>query len=78
MTAIKFKIDEYVHGQRKFPTPCPYGEISPYIKELIGVGSIACERCDYFKSKHNNIVNCKYVPILQKEKKDNKPWPWRR
>lgn len=76
MTDIMFETEEFANGYNNYPTLCPYGIEARYTHVPIGVGGMACQRCDFFVNKSDNIVKCKYVPVLQKKEKDNQARPW--
>ena len=56
----KYNVNEYAGGFFEYITPCPYGIHGRYTKEHIMVGSLACQRCNFFKgiNKEDNIVSC--------------------
>ncbi len=55
----RYNINEFVHGYQEYTTPCPFGTIGK-CGEVLYVGSLACQRCRYFKgiNQEDCIVRC--------------------
>lgn len=56
----KYNVNIYVHGHREYTTPCPFGITGHYTHEVLMAGSLACQRCEYFKGidKKDSVVAC--------------------
>lgn len=56
----RFNIDEFVGGLIMYTTPCPFGIHGKYTGEILMTGSLACQRCEYFKgiNKEDYVVSC--------------------
>ena len=55
-----YNVNEFVGGHYEYTTPCPFGITGKYTLEILMVGSLACERCEYFKgiNREDCIVFC--------------------
>ncbi len=55
-----YNLNEFTGGHYEYTTPCPYGIIGRYTMEVLMVGSLACQRCEYFRgiNKQDCIVSC--------------------
>ena len=55
-----YNVNEFVGGHCEFTTPCPFGIQGRYTREILMVGSLACQRCEYFKgiNREDCIVSC--------------------
>lgn len=56
----RYRVNEYVGGHSEYVTECPFGIEGRYTHEMLMVGSLACQRCEYFKAinKEDHIVSC--------------------
>lgn len=56
----KYIVNEFVGGHTEYTTPCPFGIQGKYTLEILMVGSLACQRCQYFRgiNKEDCIVSC--------------------
>lgn len=55
----KYEITSFSNGHKKYITECCFGMLGMDGSPIM-VGSLACERCKYFKhnDKRNSIVYC--------------------
>ncbi len=55
-----YNLNEFIGGHFEYTTSCPFGMVGKYTNELLMVGSLACQRCQYFKGINNEdcIVSC--------------------
>lgn len=55
----RYNVNEFIGGHNEYTTPCPF-DTRGKTGDVIMVGSLACERCQYFKSikKKDAIVFC--------------------
>lgn len=55
-----YNLNEYIGGHFEYTTPCPYGMSGRYTRETLMVGSLACQRCEFFRdiNKQDCIVAC--------------------
>ena len=55
----RYNINEFVGGHFEYTTSCPFS-IMGKTNEVIMVGSMACQRCQYFKAinKEDEYVSC--------------------
>lgn len=55
-----YNVNEFAGGHYEYTTPCPFGMQGRYTHDTIYVGSLACQRCRYFKdiNKQDCIVSC--------------------
>ena len=59
----KYNVNEYIGGYSEYTTPCPFGIQGRYTNEALMVGSLACQRCEYYRgiNKEDCIVSCGIV-----------------
>lgn len=71
MKKIRFDTQEFCNGTN-YVTLCPYGVVGRFTHEIIMVGSVACERCEYYLGKKDNFVKCnyRYVFYISKNKEN--------
>ena len=50
MMKIRFDTQEFCNGTN-YVTNCPYGIEGRFTHKIIMVGSVACERCEYYIDK---------------------------
>lgn len=57
----RFKVEEFSGCPPNFITPCPFGIVGK-TGDVIAVGSLACQRCDFFKGMNYKAghVMCAY------------------
>lgn len=55
-----YNVNEYIGGLLEHTTTCPFGIYGKYTHEPLMVGSLACQRCKYFKgiNREDCIVSC--------------------
>lgn len=55
-----FNVNEYVGGHLEYTTPCPFGILGKYTHEVPMTGSLACQRCEFFKgiNREDCVVFC--------------------
>lgn len=68
---IRFDTQEFCNGTN-YVTNSPYGIEGRFTHKIIMVGSVACERCEYYIDKKDNFVKCNYnyVSNISKNKKN--------
>lgn len=55
----RYNLNEYVGGHFEYTTPCPFNTIGK-TGDILMVGSLACQRCQYFRgiNKEDEYVKC--------------------
>lgn len=55
-----YNVNEFVGGHFEYTTPCPFGIKGKYTKEILYVGSLACQRCEHFRGINTEdcVVSC--------------------
>ena len=59
----KYNVNEYIGGYLEYTTQCPFGMQGRYTNESLMVGSLACQRCEYYRgiNTEDGIVSCGIV-----------------
>lgn len=61
-TAVRYEVDEFIHGRIDFVTDCPFAEKGRYTDRINKVGALECNICKY-QIKNNTdarIVRCSH------------------